>query len=380
MRIGFSCLLWRPRPYGVGRSILSLAQALIRTRAGRELVVYLPPGLDLAGSGGHGDEGVRCVRAPRATAWRAGRILWEQGRLPGLGTSDRLDLLQAPGYVLPLRMKVPVVLLVHDLIALEHPELCRRANRWHYALAVPASIRRAAAIVTFSDYVKRSIQERFGAAAPRVTVIPPGVDDGFHEAVDEERLRRVRRSYRLPPRFVLFAGDDEPKKNLARLIQAHRIARERGWVDGELVLTRGRRQGAYPSGVCALGFVPSEDLPALFRLARVLAFPSLVEGFGLPVLEAMASGVPVVCSRVPALEHSGPEAVVLVDPIDVESIANGLAVAWQDEDLRNRLILRGYRITRAASWLNAADALWNFYGEILGARVRGPDAGGIASR
>jgi glycosyltransferase involved in cell wall biosynthesis len=373
MRVGYSCLLWTDRPRGVGRTILSLARALLRTRGGQEFVLYLPPALSADELGPEARQpGVHLVRAPSWTRSRAGRILWEQVGLPRRGARDRLDVLQAPGYVLPLRMRSPVVLLVHDLIALEHPELCSWLNRCHYGLALPASIRRASHVVTFSSEVKRQVEERFGRS--NVRVVLPGVDDAFFAPLGEQELTRVRRRYGLPPRFVLFAGNAEPKKNLTRLIEAYRIARRSGQVDGHLVLTRGAPTRRLGDDVQALGFVPERDLAALFRLARVLAFPSLSEGFGLPVLEAMVSGTPVVCSRVPAVEESDPAAVVLVESRDVCSIAEGLVRAWSDEDHRRDLIARGRAAAEGFRWERTATELWRLYARTVSEPRPGPPA------
>jgi len=365
VRVGFSCMLWSPRPFGVGRSILSLANALIETREDDELVMYVPPGLPLESlASGARPHGVRVVRAPAWTSSRAGRIFWEQAQLPRDGARDGLDLLMAPGYVLPARMRVPVVLLVHDLIALERPELCRLMNRWHYALALPASVRRAAAVVTFSERVRRQVAERFGSSAPPTSVVLPGIDESFFRSVTEAELERVRNAYGLPRRFVLFAGDVEPKKNLARLIDAQRLARSRGVVDGPVVVTRGSTL-ASDELVLPLRFVPNQDLCALFHSARLLAFPSLVEGFGLPVVEAMAASLPVLSSLVPAVEHTSSEAVVLADPTDVESIALGLARLWQDDELRRVLCARGREAARPFHWTATARALWRLYADVV---------------
>jgi glycosyltransferase involved in cell wall biosynthesis len=297
-------------------------------------------------------------------------VAWEQAALPALLREHRIDLLHAPGYVAPLLSRIPTVLTVHDLFYRTHPDVCTRLNRWHYRLLQPASTRRARRVVTFSSAVQQLVCEQFRLDDTRVSVLKPGLDPAFSRPATPAAVAALRRRLGLARDFVLFVGNPEPKKNLPRLLRALELLRQRG-LDLELVLAgTGTRASWGCDGVTsrrlrALGYVPSEDMPALYGAATVVAFPSLVEGFGTPPIEAMACGTPVVCSAVPSVTESDPEAALQVDPRDPCAIAWGLARAVEDSELRASLIARGHLVAAAHSWSSHARALWRLYSEAM---------------
>lgn len=282
---------------------------------------------------------------------RLARIGWEQVRLPGLLRRAGVDVLHAPAYVAPLAAPCPVVLTIHDLHVYTHPTCCTWLNRLHYRLLMPASIRRAAALVVYSEHVRAQVTRRFPCAAGKLHVIPPGVPRVFQRAPSAETLDRVRARYRLPPRYLLFVGDYAPRKNLPRLMEAF----DRLDVpDVHLVLAGAakaseRQRAAAYARVHALGYVPEDDLPSLYALAEALALPSLDEGFGLPVLEAMACGCPVVCGPGGAAEVGG-DAVVCCDPNAPDSIAAALRALPTDPVARAERIARGRRRAGGFRW------------------------------
>jgi glycosyltransferase involved in cell wall biosynthesis len=371
MRVGYSCLLLRNHDFGVGQFISQLARALARTGAGEDLVLYahdpIPALGDAAAKAG---AQVRFRRADWAREPLV-RILWEHLGLPGRARRDALDLMHFPGYVAPPMADLPVTITVHDVLALTHPQYCRSANRWHYRMTLPGSIRRARRILVPSRFVQDQVHSLFKLPDGRVVVVAPGIDDAFRLPLPTSHLEEVRRRYGLPARFILFAGCFEPKKNLLRLVEAFSRVRSRGEIDGELVLTGepgwGRRLplARHADGIRLLGYVPRSDLSPIFRLSRLFAFPSLAEGFGFPVVEAMACGVPVVSSIVPSLRDSDPGAAVIVDPLSAESIGEGLSRAWRDEVLRSALVERGLRAAERFSWDEAALRTWRVFREVI---------------
>ena len=369
MRVGYQGHLVKRLNFGVGGCILHLAGALVRTRAENEIVLYVRDPVNWHREierGSTGGNHVRWVVLPMSARWRARRILWEQWTLPRRAVADGLDLLHATGYVMPLGLQLPAVLTVYDLLAVQRPELCRPETRWHYRYLLPASLRRARRILVPSRAVRDSLCEQHQVCEKLVSIVAPGVDERFRRVPEPEVLDETRRRYRLPDRFILFAGNLEPKKNLPLLIAAFHEARRAG-LEGELILAGGRGWGtklARPrpaDGVRWLGWVPAEELPLLYRLASEIAFPSLAEGFGLPVLEAMAAGTVVVTSRVPAVEDSDPEAVVLVEPRSVTDVAQGLLRARSDQGLRRRLVERGHRAVSDFTWDRSARQTWAVY-------------------
>ena len=304
------------------------------------------------------------------------RILWEQTVLPCLLKRSGAALLHAPAYVAPLHTPCPVVLTIHDLHVLTHPQFCRKSNRLHYRLMIPPSIRRAAAVIAFSPYTRRIIAERFPDAAARTVVIPPGLSPSLTRCTDYARLQRVRQRYALPSSFLLFVGDLTYRKNILGLISAFAIVQgERP--DLHLVLA-----GAADSDTAAaidhaihkcgvrhrvsrIGYVTPEELPVLYSLAQAFVFPSHDEGFGLPPLEAMACGCPVVCSGGAPVENCG-SAAVTCDPADRSSIASAVSLLLDQPAFRKEKIEAGYRKAAEFTWEKAARATEAVYRAVIG--------------
>jgi glycosyltransferase involved in cell wall biosynthesis len=233
--------------------------------------------------------------------------VWYLGVLPYVARGA--DVLHCPTYRAPLRCRTPVVVTVHDLAVFRFPEAFRPWTRTYSRSLVPRVVRAAARVIAVSEFTKREVVELLGVPADRVAVVPNAVDpvfspDGPAAAGD----------------YVLAVGTLEPRKNLARLAEAA----ERVGVELRVVGARGWGRVELPGSVRWLGELPDEELAALYRGARCLAYPSLYEGFGIPVLEAMACGCAVVTSAGGACEEVAGGAAVLVDPLDVASIAEGI--------------------------------------------------------
>jgi glycosyltransferase involved in cell wall biosynthesis len=257
---------------------------------------------------------------------------WYLGVLPQRAARDRVDVLHCPGHRGPLRSRVPVVLTVHDLGVVRHPEAFNRWTRTYSRVLLPRVARAAARVIAVSEFTKREAVELLGLDEARVHVVPHGVSSPF-EPVGPAAGGD----------YALAVGTLEPRKNLARAV----LAAERAGVE----LRVAGAQGWGDVDVDSLGYVDDDELARLYRGASCLVYPSLYEGFGLPVLEAMACGTPVVTSNKGALAELAEGAAVLVDPLDVDAIAAGIeeARARRDE-------LRQAGLERAArhTWAEAA--------------------------
>lgn len=304
------------------------------------------------------------------------RILWEQTVLPCLLLRSRAALLHAPAYVAPLLSPCPVVLTIHDLHVLTHPQFCRKGNRAHYRFMIPPSIRRADAIIAFSSYTRRIIAERFPDADSRTVVIPPGLSATLVRCTDFARLQSVRQRYALPASFLLFVGDLTYRKNILGLISAFAIVQgERpdlhlvlaGAADAETAaaIDHAIRKSGVRHRVSLIGYVMPDELPVLYSLAQAFVFPSHDEGFGLPPFEAMACGCPVVCSGGAPVENCG-NAAVTCDPGDRASIASAVSLLLDHPGFRKEKIEAGYKKAAEFTWERAAHATEAVYRSVIG--------------
>ena len=276
-----------------------------------------------------------------------------------LGRARGLDVLHCPTFRGPLRPRVPLVVTVHDLAVLRHPELFNGWTRRYSRTLVPRVVRRARHVITVSEFTKREVVELLGVPEERVRVIGNAVEAVF--AADGPEVDGD---------YVLAVGTIEPRKNLGRLVEAARRA------GAELRVVGARGWGDVPlDGVRWLGEVSDDELARLYRGAAVVAYPSLYEGFGIPVLEAMACGAPVVTSRGGATAEIAGGAAVLVDPFDAASIAAGLEEASRR---REELRAAGLERARAFSWDAVARAHEAVYEEACGVGSTEPPRSGGA--
>lgn len=294
-------------------------------------------------------------------------LWWHQLGVTRAARHRGCRLLHLPAGLGPIRGAFPAVVTVHDVMPLRFPQLFRPWYRNYVRVVLPRLAQRACAVISVSAAVKREIEEWLGVPAQRITVIPHGVDPVFRPLVaDDARASAVRRRYNLPSTFALAVGSIEPRKNLPRLIEA--LERLRGRPESaDIFLVHAGPEGWQPEAATDLmrrpglssvarflGYVPTEDLVALYSLARVFVYPSLWEGFGMPVLEAMACGCPVVTSNVSSMPEVAGEAAVFVDPYSTEDVARGVAVAWEDAPLRDRLVALGRERAAQFTWARAA--------------------------
>jgi glycosyltransferase involved in cell wall biosynthesis len=284
----------------------------------------------------------RVLAPPAALAHRAGHV-WEQAVLPALARESRL--LYSPANLAPVLHPRNAV-VIHDAAALRHPEAYSPVYVAYQRRLVPRLARGARLLITVSEFARGELVELLEVAPERVTVIPEGVDERFAAASPDPQLQS---RYRLQRPYVLVVGTVSSRKNLAALERAEQALRSRG---AELVLAgsdRGYLRGASGS-LRRLGYVPEPDLPSLYAGALALAMPSRYEGFGLPCLEAMAAGVPVVAAARGALPETVGEAGLLVDPDRPEEFAKALTDVISDAGLRAKLRDAGRRRAARFTW------------------------------
>ena len=287
------------------------------------------------------------------------------------------DLFHTPHYVLPPLTPCRSIVTIHDCIHLVFPQYLSSRLAHAYARAVFwTAAHRASRILTVSEASKQDILRFFRIPDDKVTVIYNAIAKHFFEAPPPEEIARVRERYQLDGRFVMYAGNVKPHKNLDRLIEAFGLLRQdtdhkdlRLLISGSEIsryatLRRSVHRYNLHQHVRFLGYQSEKTLAALYRLADVFVFPSLYEGFGLPPLEAMASGTPVVVSNVSSLPEIVGDAGVLVNPYDAESIADGMRQVLDDGALSQDLTTRGLARARSFSWPASVKRIREIYSEV----------------
>jgi glycosyltransferase involved in cell wall biosynthesis len=312
-----------------------------------------------------------------ALGYKPWRMLVWMGQLGRIGF-DRLvpgaELFHATEHLLlPLRT-VPTVLTVHDLIFRHLPVHHKPLNRWYLNLTMPLYCRRAMHIVTISKWTARDLVSAYGVPKEKITVVPEAADPRFHPQ-SSDTIAAVRARYGLPVHYLLFVGTIEPRKNLTRLLAAFETVHANGLTDGLVIV--GRRgwlcddffaaleRSSARDAVILSGYVPDEDLPAVYAGAQALVFPSLYEGFGLPVLEAMACGTPVLASRASSVPEVGGEAALYFDPTSVEEMADNVHRLLHDNALKEEMQVEGLAQAARFSWEKAAAETEAVYSAVL---------------
>jgi glycosyltransferase involved in cell wall biosynthesis len=300
----------------------------------------------------------------------------EQIHVPWILRRERPDVFHAPHYVLPPAVRSRSIVTIHDCIHLMFPQYLPNRAAYAYArTSMWSAARHSHRILTVSEASKRDIMHFFNVPAEKIVVAYNAIDERFRVPPSEEAIGRVRDRYQLAGRFVLYAGTIKPHKNLVRLIEAFAALRKRGFDDLTLLiigdeisklpaLRRAVHGHKLHKHVRFLGHLSDDFLAILYRLAAVFVFPSLYEGFGLPPLEAMASGTPVVTSNVSSMPEVTGGAAVLVDPYQVESIREGIERVLTEPSLREELRAKGIARAEAFSWEQSVARIREIYGEV----------------
>jgi glycosyltransferase involved in cell wall biosynthesis len=357
VRIGVMLRHYDQHGGGVKVYTQRLLRALFDLGSDHEFVLlYRNPSL----LGTYGDErGVEEVAIPARSI-----LTWDQIAVPQAVRRHRIDLLYNPKYSIPLTAPCPSVWVCHGLDWYVMPWASKRIDRLSHQFLVPRYASRADAIIAVSEITKQHVMQYLRVPQDRVITVYSGVDDVFRSRPDETRLREIRARYSLPERFVLYAGAIYPPKNFTRLVRAYaQVGPERGIplvvAGGEnRFLSEREIQEPNALGIAEWvrwpGWVDQEDLAGFYWLADALLLPSLFESCGLPVLESMAAGTPVVTADRYGTRELSEGAAVLVDPESVESIAAGIRRVLDDSTIRAELIAAGRERSREFTWTRCA--------------------------
>jgi len=383
MRILIDCVGVARRKAGVGVYARNLVDELTRVRSEHQYFILVQnddPDLDF-GSRAH----VRMIRV-HARLFRSFplRFLLEQFFIPCLCLIHRIDVLHSLHYAFPLlRFGTKKVVTLHDMTFLTMPEAHERIKTRYFGFFIRADVRFADKVIFVSQSAASDCAHLVGS--PRSSaVIYHGKSGAYHTDYAEADLRQVRNKYGLHHDFVLFVGTIEPRKNLANLVAAFAsmcdahpglqlvIAGMQGWLQDDLGDTVQRFN--LQSRVIFTGFVLEEEKPLLMAAASVFAYPSRYEGFGIPVLEALACGIPTVTSNVSSLPEVAGDAALKIDPDDVNEMSRALESAFSDGEVR--ALLRSKSVVQAAkfTWVNTAAMTVRAYQDVLRPKLSGHDA------
>jgi glycosyltransferase involved in cell wall biosynthesis/GT2 family glycosyltransferase len=357
---------------GVGRYTSNLCRSVLKTGGIKDYYFYTPG--NMGNTIMTGIEGTHFEKPMASKQNNMMRILWEQIVLPIYSRKDRLDLFHYTDHALSLLFrKCPIIITIHDIAYLRFPNLLNTSRRIYKKNILRISIKKADIIIADSYATKKDIIEYFGIREGKIRVIHLGVESRFRPInnVEEFRLKN-----NLPSKMILNVGTLEPRKNVVSLIKAFKKLREKGLKDYKLVIA-GEKGWLYKEifkeaghsdlkqEILFLGVVKDEDLPMLYNCADIFVYPSLYEGFGLPPLEAMACGMPVITSNTSSLPEVVGDAGIMVAPTDVNSLCEAMHSVLTNKELWNRMSNMGLERSKLFSWDNTVKKILEIYDEVI---------------
>ncbi len=369
MRIAINTLAMKSKLHGVGNYIKNLIWSISGRDSENEYLLFvskenishlkgLPANFEL-------------VRAPGNPSKK---IFWEQFILPGKLKKYSIDLYHGPAFSMPRVKTCLQVVTIHDASFNLTPQSHPLYRRLYYRATVPAVMRNADAVISVSQSARSDLLTLVSVTPQKISVVPLGVDPRFHSVKNENKLLTLRNKYDLPRPFILFVGMIEPRKNIELLVDAYLsgnssdrfdlvLAGSLGWDYSQLLqkITASTKKHC----IRLPGYIEDADLPALYSAAEAFVYPSIYEGFGLPILESMACGTPVITSSVSSLPEVAGNAALLVDPRNLAALTSGLQKVLADKSLRDELTARGLQRAANFTWDLTAQKTLSIYQHLV---------------
>ena len=289
----------------------------------------------------------------------------------------KADLYHFMGYIVPYNIKGKVILTVYDLVVELFPETMEEKNRELLRKEMHRSIKRADHIITISNSAKEELVKILGINEDKIDIVSPGVNyDIFNARINTDIKKIVKQKYNLPDEYILYLGTLEPRKNISSLIKAFINLKKEKKILEKLVIV-GKKGWNYENiykiihdnnmedEIIFTGYVDENEKPAIYQMSKLFVFPSLYEGFGIPVLESMASGVPVIVSNTSSLPEVVEDAAILVDPQKVKDIETSIYKVLTNKELRIELIEKGLKQSKKFTWENSANKLCEIYDKVV---------------
>lgn len=300
---------------------------------------------------------------------------WQNLYLPLRLAALNIDVFHGPAVFLPLvKLGFKTVVTIHDLVSFLFPQTVPRKYSLYMQLMTRLSARFADGIIASSESTRQDLSKHLKIHPEKIKVIHLAVDESFKRVEDKDQIQKILEKYKIDSEFVLFIGNLEPRKNLTRLFEAFAIAHNkipsyklvvagtRGWLYSDIFETVARLN--LSDKIIFTGYIDAEDLPALYSAAQVFVLPSLYEGFGLPILEAMSCGAPVITSNMGSIPEVAGDSAILIDPYDIKAIADGLLEVFSNRQLREELMEKGLRRAKNFSWKRVAEETLGVYNEV----------------
>jgi glycosyltransferase involved in cell wall biosynthesis len=373
MRIGIDATSLPPKPGGAANYIVQLIHSLVKQESEADLTVIAQQ---------HGYDIIDLPAAP-GLEWviipdhpPAQRLVWEQTVLPRLTRKHQIDLLHSPHYTRPFFVPCKSIVTFHDMSFFLFPQLHTRSKRLFFPAAIRYSARRADGLIAISESTRQDAIRILGISPEKIITTHLGVSQKFRPIHDQTVLSEIRQRYQLPQDFFLYVGTVEPRKNLPLLINAYSqlkleyptspelvVVGQMGWnYDQVFQLVKEHK---LDNSIHFTGYVSANDLPVIYNLACVFIYPSSYEGFGLPPLEALATGTPVITTNISSMpEHVG-EAGILVPPDNELALRDAMRLLSQDAEVRHKLSQMGPLQAAKFTWDRTAEETLQFYQVVM---------------
>ncbi|MEI6883259.1 MAG: glycosyltransferase family 1 protein [Bacteroidota bacterium] len=309
--------------------------------------------------------------------------IWEQMMLPAAVRKAGCEILHCTANTAPYYVSLPLVLTLHDIIYMENLSLFRKGfskyqkfGNIYRRMVVPSAVRKCKKIITVSEFEKQRISSFFKIDDSRITTIYNGVSSHFRPITNPDVLSRLKFQYKLPERFVFFLGNTDPKKNTIGVLKALSLFNKKSSDKLHLVILDFNKEAlskllgevgdeSLVDYITLTGYIPNSELPGIYTLSSVFLYPSLRESFGIPILEAMACGTPVITSNTSSMPEIGGNAALFVDPFNPEQIKDAILRLFSNIELRSNLIASGFEQSRKFTWRTMAMHVLDVYSKIL---------------
>lgn len=379
MKIGIEAQrLFRKKKHGMDMVALELINNLQKIDKKNQYVIFVKPDVDK-----------NCIKETpnfKIVELKGGAYpLWEQFALPKAARKENCDILHCTSNTAPINTKTPLITTLHDIIYLESISIFKKAGTWYQKFGnmyrryvVPKVVKKSKKIITVSKFEKNRINNFFNFKnndKNKIEAVYNGVGEHFKKIDDKKILNEVKNKYKLPDEFMFFLGNTDPKKNTKGLLTAYsNLLKEKNiniplvmldYDKSELLklLTEINHKDLI-NNIILTGYVVNSDLPAIYNLCKIFLYPSLRESFGIPMLEAMACGTPVITSNTSSMPEIAGDAALIIDPFKPDEITDAIEKLYSDKKLREKMIVKGYKQAAKFTWKAMAENVLKLYNKI----------------